>query len=122
MNYCNLTIGGRIAREIELKRSERGTAYVKNAIAFDNKRGSSDGGSTFVDFTIFGKGAELMEKYLGKGKPVILTGYLQQDRWQSKEGENRSKLTMIADRMDFAGGSDGDTAKPKKDFDDAITV
>ncbi len=136
MNYCNITVGGRIVREIELKTSASGISYSRNAIAWDNKRNKDGGDSTFLDFTIFGKGAELMEQYLAKGQPVILTGYLEQSNWETEAGEKRSKIAMVADRMDFAGGAKDDDdngnrptrsssppkakTKTKRDFDDAI--
>ena len=57
--------------------------------------------------TFFGRLAELVGEYLGKGSPIFIEGRLKQDTWE-KDGQKRSKLYVIADRIQFLQGkSDG---------------
>ena len=48
----------------------------------------------FFDFKLWGKRAESINPYLGKGAQIGIEGELQQDRWQDKDGNNRSKVSI----------------------------
>ncbi|OVE73784.1 hypothetical protein BVX94_02845, partial [bacterium B17] len=54
--------------------------------------------------------AETCGQYLSKGSPVLVEGSLQLDKWQTKEGENRSKLRVRAARVQFLGSRPGGDA------------
>lgn len=56
---------------------------------------------SFFDITVFGKQADACVEYLGKGSPVAVQGRLSQDRWQNDAGENRSKVKVIANVVQF---------------------
>ena len=58
----------------------------------------------FVDVTAFGKNAENLAKYIGKGDPLFLEGRLDFSQWENQAGEKRSKLSVICDRFQFIGG------------------
>lgn len=55
----------------------------------------------YVDCTMLGRRAESVSRYLTKGTYVALTGRLHQNRWQNKDGQNRSKLEVTADNIHF---------------------
>jgi len=48
-------------------------------------------------------------QYCKKGRQVLVCGRLQQDRWESQEGQKRSKVKVVADNIQFLG------AKPESD-------
>lgn len=54
---------------------------------------------SFIDFTIFGKTAENMHKYLTKGKLVSVEGYIKQERWQDKDGKTLSRLKIVPEKI-----------------------
>ena len=112
-SYNRVIIVGNLTRNIELNRTESGTACADLGVAvnenYKNKDGKLIEKVVFVDVVVWGKQAENCEKYLEKGSPVLIEGKLQQDRWENKEGEKRSKLLVRADRVQFLSSS---KAKP----------
>ncbi|PTK55224.1 single-stranded DNA-binding protein [Staphylococcus haemolyticus] len=95
----NLTIlTGRITRDLELKQA--GHTQVTNfSMAVDNPFKRDD--TSFFDIVAFGKTAELLNNYCGKGSKILIEGNLKQDRFQDKEGNNRSVVRVIANRIEF---------------------
>ena len=100
MNFNKTILVGKLVRDNELKMVGE-TAIINNAIA-SNRAYSKDGEKveevTFVDFSIYGRLAEILNEYTGKGDEVLLEGRLVNDRWESN-GEKRSKLTLKVDGM-----------------------
>lgn len=95
----NLTIlTGRITKDLELKQA--GQTQVTNfSMAVDNPFKKDD--TSFFDIVAFGKTAQLLNDYCGKGSKVLIEGNLKQDRFQDKEGNNRSVVRVIANRIEF---------------------
>lgn len=89
---------GRWAKENELRYSQNGKAVLKNTIAIDRKYGE---GVNFFDVVMFGKTAENTANYTSKGRKVGITGRLQQDTWETQEGQKRSRVVIIADEVEF---------------------
>ena len=46
---------------------------------------------SFFDLVLFGKLGEVLSEHLTKGKPVVVSGELEQQRWE-KDGQNASKV------------------------------
>lgn len=95
----NLTIlTGRITKDLELKQA--GQTQVTNfSLAVDNPFKKDD--TSFFDVAAFGKTAQLLNNYCGKGSKILIEGNLKQDRFQDKEGHNRSVVRVIANRVEF---------------------
>jgi single-strand DNA-binding protein len=55
----------------------------------------------FVDIVVFGKQAEHCGQYLSKGNGVIVEGRLQQRRWETEDGQKRSKHEVVAQTVTF---------------------
>lgn len=68
-------------------------------MAVDNPFKKDD--TSFFDIVAFGKTAQLLNDYCGKGSKVLIEGNLKQDRFQDKEGNNRSVVRVIANRIEF---------------------
>ena len=95
----NLTIlTGRITKDLELKQA--GQTQVTNfSLAVDNPFKKDD--TSFFDIAAFSKTAQLLNNYCGKGSKILIEGNLKQDRFQDKEGHNRSVVRVIANRVEF---------------------
>jgi single-strand DNA-binding protein len=87
-------ISGNITKEIELKYSQAGKAYAKFTVAvtrrFDREK------SDFFNVTAFGKVAENVGNYLGKGSKVLVEGEVQID---SKDGKYYTNV--LAENVEF---------------------
>lgn len=108
----NVVLVGRLVRDCgqqEFSYIQSGTAVAKISIAVNRSKKQADGSwvdeASFFDVAIFGKTAENLHHYLQKGKQVVIKGFLKQDRWQDKQtGENRSKISIVADEVQLLGG------------------
>ncbi|MCK5173219.1 MAG: single-stranded DNA-binding protein, partial [Planctomycetes bacterium] len=57
------------------------------------------------DCQMFGKRAEVINKYFHKGDPILVEGRLKFDSWQAQDGSKRSKLRVFIENFEFVGGS-----------------
>ena len=107
---------GNLTKDVALKYSNSGMAIGELSIAVNSRRKVGDqwqDEASFFDVTLFGKSAEGLQPYLVKGKKVGVDGRLQQQRWQNQEGQNRSKVVVLADNVALLGGRDEQQARPQ---------
>lgn len=69
--------------------------------------------TAFVDCVAFGNQVPVIQKFLVKGKQVLVSGRLIQSNWQDKDGNKRSKLEL---RLNNVGGFFF-TGKPENESD-----
>jgi single-strand DNA-binding protein len=62
----------------------------------------------YVDIDVWGAQAESSNRYLQKGRPVLIEGRLKFDTWENNEGQMRSKHSIVADRVQFLGSGQTD--------------
>ena len=69
----------------------------------------------FIDVVLWQKQAELCHKYLRKGSPIFIEGRLSFESWDDRDGNKRSKLKVVAERMQFVdgGGEQGSGPGPQ---------
>lgn len=110
MNVNLVVLAGNITRDIELRALPSGQILAQIGLAVNrrwkNKDGQPQEEVTFVDLEAWGKTAEVMHKYLAKGKPVHITGRLKLDQWEDKEtGQKRSKLKVVVESFEFVSSA-----------------
>ncbi|MDU0482039.1 single-stranded DNA-binding protein [Staphylococcus chromogenes] len=107
----SVILTGRITKDLELKPA--GQTQVTNfSMAVDNPFKKDD--ASFFDIVAFGKTAELLNNYCGKGSKILIEGNLKQDRFQDKEGNNRSVVRVIANRVEFLDSKSQSNNQPKQ--------
>ena len=108
-SYNRVVLMGNLTRDPELRYIPSGTAVSEIGLAVNDRVKRNDQWveeATFVDVTLWGRTAEVANEYLSKGSPVLIEGRLKLDTWE-KEGQKRSKLRVVADKMQMLGGRDG---------------
>lgn len=107
-NLNKVILVGNVTRDPEVRRIGSGTAVCDIGLAINDRRKGQSGEwveeTTFVDVTLWERTAEVAGEYLTKGSSVLIEGRLKLESWQSKEGEKRTKLKVIAERMQMLGG------------------
>jgi single-strand DNA-binding protein len=101
---------GRLTRDAELKITANGQAVCKFSIAVNRRRKNGDqweDEANFFDIVVWGRQGEALSQYLVKGKMVGVDGELRQDRWQQQDGQNRSKVEIVANNLQLLGGGPG---------------
>jgi single-strand DNA-binding protein len=114
MNTVILT--GRLTRDSEIRYTGGGTAICNFSIAVNERYKAADGWKesvSFFDVTLWGKAGESLHPYLVKGKPVVIEGKLKQERWEAKDGQKHSKVSITADAIEFTGEKSGDSPREK---------
>ena len=99
-NYNKVILMGHLTREPELSYTPSQTAICKFGLAVNHKYKDKED-VCFVDCTAFGKQAENINMYLGKGAPVLIEGRLCFEQWETPEGQPRSKHTITIERFTF---------------------
>jgi len=91
MSSCICIVTGRLTRDVELSTIPSGTAVANFGIAYETGWGDNKKPS-FVDCVAWGKTAEFIAQYFGKGKPIYIEASLEQDHWEDKQTmQKRSK-------------------------------
>lgn len=107
INSVNLI--GRLTREAELKYTASGSPVLTFSIAVNESRKVQDEWVkevSYFDITLWGKLGESLKQYMMKGKQVAVNGKLRQQRWQDNNGDNRSKIVVIALEVQLLGGQE----------------
>lgn len=73
------------------------------AVGRPRKQGQ-DAGADFLPCVAWEKTAEVIQKYLGKGDPILVEGRIQTRKYQAKDGSNRIATEIIASNIEFCGG------------------
>lgn len=100
---------GNLTRDPELRYTPAGLAVASFGIAINRawtaKTGEQKEEVCYVDINIFGRRAEVVGEYFSKGNPIFIEGRLQFNQWETKDGQKRSTLRVVADNFQFIGGS-----------------
>jgi single-strand DNA-binding protein len=102
-NYNRVFLLGNLTADPESRDLPTGGIVTDLRLAVNRTYRNRDGEQTeevsFIDCTAYGRTAEVARDYLKKGRPVFLEGRLHQDRWETGEGEKRSKLKVVVERL-----------------------
>ena len=100
-------LAGNLTRDPEIKQTSSGLTVADLGIAVSEKYKNRDGEAVervcFADVVVWGRQAETCEQYLTKGAAVLVEGRLQLDRWETPDGQPRSKMRVCAQRVQFIG-------------------
>lgn len=110
-SFNKVILAGNLTRDPQLSVLPSNTSVCEFGMAVNHKWRSQEGemreDTCFVDMRIFGKRAEVINKYMSKGKPILVEGRLKYDQWEAKDGGKRSKLYVIVENFEFLGGGGG---------------
>jgi single-strand DNA-binding protein len=91
---------GRTTKQLELKRTNNGTAVTTFSLAvehdFKNANGEKETG--FFECCAWKGTAEYLCQYSKKGSMIAVDGRLQTRAWQDKDGNNRKSVEIVVDR------------------------
>ncbi len=107
-NLNKVFLIGNLTRDPELRYAPSGTAVASFGIATNRTWSGSDGEKKeevcYVDISMFGRRAEVINEYFSKGKPIFIEGRLQFRQWETKDGQKRNALSVVAEDFQFLGG------------------
>lgn len=99
----NVSIAGNLVADPELRYTKGGAAISSLRVAVNrrwNKNGEWEEETSFFDVTAWAQIAENCAESLSKGMRIVVTGRLEEQRWEDKEsGDPRRKIVIIADEV-----------------------
>lgn len=110
-SYNKVLLMGNLTRDVELRQIPSGQSVAKIGLAVNRRWRDANGEDreevTYVDCEAWGKQAEVMAKYLAKGRPVFVEGRLKLDQWEDKEGNKQSKMRVVVEAFQFIDSRSG---------------
>ena len=96
---------GRLTRDPELRSTNNGTMFCRFSIAsnrsYYRKEGDLQEDVGFFECVAWSKLAEIISKYLSKGKRVGVDGSLRWSQWENQEGKKQSKVEIHVENFQF---------------------
>jgi len=112
-SFNRVILMGNLTRDVRLEKTPQGTSVAEVGLAVKDRvkrNGEWVDEVTFVDIVLWGRTAEIAGEYLSKGSPAFFEGRLKLETWENKEGQKRSKMRVIADRLQLLGTRSGNGA------------
>lgn len=91
---------GRLVYEPELKTTPSGINVCSFRIACDRNFARQ---ADFIDIVAWRQTAEFVCKYFQKGSVIAIEGSLQTTSYQDKNGNNHTKVEVVANNVSFCG-------------------
>ncbi len=104
MTITSTTIAGNLTRDPEIRYTRDGQATTSLSVAV-NRRWQNrqtqqwEESTSFFDIVCWRDLAENVALSLTKGARVVATGHLKEHRWETEDGETRSKVELVAEEI-----------------------
>ncbi len=116
-SYNKVMLIGNLTRDPELRYTPQGAAVCEFGMAMNrawtSKQGEKKEEVCFVDIVCWARTAEICAEYLKKGRQTFVEGRLTFDRWETPEGQKRSKLRVTAEKVQFLGSRSSGGGEPE---------
>ena len=126
----NVSLMGRLVRDIEIKTTATGalignfTLAVDKGLSKDKKQELEAMGKPTADFIrclAFGKTAEILGQYVGKGNRLAIEGRIQTGSYENQQGQRVYTTDIIVDRFSFIDFQDSDSGYQQPQPQEEIT-
>ncbi len=105
---------GNLGKDPEIKELENNkvaNVSIATSEVYKDKDGERQEKTEWHRVVMWGKLAELAEKYLQKGSMVYVEGRLKTRQWQDQDGNTKYATEIVASSMTFVGGKPADKSK-----------
>ena len=107
MSVNKVILIGRLGKDPEVKLLPTGSKVANFSVAtsktWKDKSGEKQERTEWHKVVVWNKTAELVEKYLSKGREVYIEGELQTRDWEDKDGNKRYTTEVVANQINFLG-------------------
>ena len=94
-----VTLMGRIASDLELKRTQNGKVMMSFMLAVSRQKDTTD----FIRCTAWGKSAEFISRYFTKGRMIALLGYIRAGTYTDRDGNSKYIMNVVVEKSFFTG-------------------
>lgn len=110
-NLNKVFLLGNLTRDPELRHTPQGTSVANFSIAVNRNYKGNDGEfkkeTSYFNIIVWGKSGENCQKFLTKGRPVLVEGRLQNRSYETQDGQKRTVTEIVADNVQFLGSGSG---------------
>ena len=114
MSVNRVILVGNLGANPEVRFTQGGQPVANLRIAtterWTDKSGQRQETTEWHRVVLFGKTAEVAQKYLTKGRQVFIEGRIQTRQWQDQQGQKRYSTEIVATNMQMLGGRAGEGA------------
>lgn len=101
-NFNDVTLGGRLTADVELKQTPSGVSVCAFAVAVNREYSKDREQETdFINIVAWRQTAEFISKYFRKGSSICIKGKIQTRSWNDAQGNKRYATEVIADKAYF---------------------
>lgn len=105
MSLNRIVVMGRICKDIDFRTSQNGTSVARFTVACDRdyQTGGAEKQTDFIDCVAFKHTAQFVERNFRKGQLIAVVGRLTSNKWEDKNGQNRTSWAVTAESVYFGG-------------------
>ena len=119
MSVNKVILVGNLGANPEVRFTQGGQPVANLRIAtterWTDKSGQRQESTEWHRVVLFGKTAEVAQKYLTKGRQVFIEGRIQTRQWQDQQGQKRYSTEIVATNMQMLGGRGGEGGPPREE-------
>jgi single-strand DNA-binding protein len=113
--FNKVILMGNLTRDPETRSTPSGQSVTSFSLAVNrtwrNQNGETQESVSYINCVAWGKPGEIIAQYVGKGRPLLVSGRLDQRSWDDKEtGQKRSIIEVIVEDFNFIDSRGGDGA------------
>lgn len=105
-SYNKIVLVGNLTRDPEIRYIQSGAAVTKFSLAI-NRRSKQGDETMFIDVVAWDKLGEICNTYLKKGMSTLVEGRLSIRNYETKEGEKRKSIEVVATEMQMLDSKGG---------------
>ena len=111
--FSKAIITGNLTRDPELRTTPNGASVCSFSVAvnrvYKDANGEQREDVSYIDCSAGGRLAEMINQYAKKGSGVLVSGRLDQRRWEDKnDGKKRSRVEIVVEDFNFTGAANRD--------------
>lgn len=119
MSINTVAISGNVTADPEVKYTASGTAITTFSVAVtrahkDKQTNEWKNEVSYIEVKAFGQLAEKIIRRYSKGNGVVVSGEIRQERWETQEGAKRSRVVVMANKVEDAEWQPRENSQPAK--------
>jgi single-strand DNA-binding protein len=105
--FNKVILMGNLTRDPEVRTTPGGQSVANFSLAVNRTWKGADGNQqeavSYIDCVAWGRTGEVIAQYVQKGRPILVSGRLDQRSWE-QDGNKRSKVEVVVEDFNFVGG------------------
>jgi single-strand DNA-binding protein len=118
-NINRVVLTGNLTQDPDLRSLPSGSHVCRLRVASNSRRKDASGEwvdkPNYFDISVWGAQGENCARFLSKGRSVAIDGRLEWREFETREGQKRQAVEIVADSVQFLGEGPARDAPPRDD-------